>query len=124
MSNAPRPALPFFFLFFYSPESKKGRQNDVERNGDENTEREGGHTSTRNLIMHGSWRKREEERWMERERGEDPPTQRERWQVERRGSKKGKGDLKNEGGGGFLPCLRVFVGGKSCKYTGEPHCVD
>lgn len=124
MSNAPGPALPFFFSFFYSPESKKGRQNAVQRNGDEKTENERGHTSSRNLIMHGSWRKREEERRMERERGEDPPTQRERGQVERRGSGKGKGDLKNEGGGGFLPCLRVVVGGKSCKYTREPHCVD
>lgn len=40
-------------------------------------------------------------------RGEDPPTQRERGQVESRGSRQGKGDTtEEEGGGGVCPlCL-------------------
>lgn len=59
----------FFSLF---TRERKARRNDVARNGDEKTENEGGRTSTRNLIMHGSWRKREEEKWMERGKRRGP----------------------------------------------------
>lgn len=72
----------------------------MERNGDERERgREGGCTSTGNLIMHGraaGAKKRGKEMDGEgKRRGEDPPTLRDGGQVERRGSRKGKGD-KNE----------------------------
>lgn len=64
---------------------------------EEKTEREGGRVHFHlklNYAWQGSWSEREEERWMERERGEERTHLRrgmDRGQVERRGSRKGKG---------------------------------
>lgn len=95
---------------------------------EEKTEIEGGREHFHlklNYAWQGSWSKREEERWMERERGEERTHLRRGMGGRWRGGGVGRAkEIKNEeevgGEGVFLPCFRVVVGGESCRYTSEP----
>ena len=104
----------------------------MERNGDERERgREGGCTSTGNLIMHGraaGAKKRGKEMDGEgKRRGEDPPTLRNEGRSEGGGGERDErgvqdvgadmtqtpGGMGADGGGGILPCSRVAVGGET-----------
>lgn len=78
------------------------------RNGDEKTEKEGGRTSTRNLIMHCSWRKK---------RGGEMDGE---GKEERAHLRRGRGGrwMGGGGGGGRVKEMVVLVVGEFCRASG------